>query len=75
MVAVASSQGPEPSSGWAAMRPVLVGFLLLADAAAVVALVTARPRGWVAPLIAFGVLLVGLIWFWGWAMRHRRDDR
>ncbi|MDX6626258.1 MAG: hypothetical protein QOE56_1247 [Solirubrobacterales bacterium] len=56
------------------MRPVLVAFLLVVDAFAVVSLAVARPRGWVPPLIAFGVLLVGLIWFQVWALRHRHDD-
>jgi hypothetical protein len=56
------------------MRPVLVAFLLLVDAFAVVSLAIARPNGWPAPLIAFGSLLVGLVWFEAWAIRHRRDD-
>lgn len=56
------------------MRPVLVAFLLASDAFVVAALVIARPRGWVPPFVAFGSLLVGLIWFEGWAIRHRRDD-
>lgn len=56
------------------MRPVLVGFLLLVDAFCVASLVLVRPGGWVPPLIAFGSLLVGLIWFEAWALRHRHDD-
>jgi hypothetical protein len=56
------------------MRPVLVGFLLLADACVVVALAIARPGGWLAPFIAFGSILVGLVWFEAWAVRHRHDD-
>jgi H+/Cl- antiporter ClcA len=56
------------------MRPVLVGFLLLADAFVVAALAVAHPGGWVAPFIAFGSLLVGLIWFQVWTIRHRHDD-
>jgi len=56
------------------MRPVLVAFLLLVDAFAVVSLALVRPAGWLPPLIAFGALLVGLIWFESWAIRHRRDD-
>lgn len=73
MVAVASRQGPG-RSGWSAMRPVLVAFLLAADAFVVAALAIGRPDGWVAPLIAFGSLLVGLVWLEGWAIRHRRDE-
>jgi len=61
-------------SGWAAIRPVLVGILLLVDAFCVASLALIRPQGWVPPLIAFGSLLVGLIWFEGWALRHRHDD-
>ena len=56
------------------MRPVLVGFLLAADGFVVATLAIARPKGWVAPLIAFGSLLVGLVWFEYWALRHRHDD-
>jgi hypothetical protein len=56
------------------MRPVLVAFLLAADAFVVAALAIARPHGWVAPLIAFGSILVGLVWFQAWTIRHRHDD-
>ena len=66
--------GRTPGSGWAAMRPVLVGFLLAADVFVVAALAIARPEGWVAPLVAFGSILIGLIWFQIWTIRHRRDD-
>ena len=64
----------DQGTGWAAMRPVLVAILLVVDAFAVVALVLARPKGWVPPFIAFGALLFGLIWFQVWALRHRHDD-
>jgi len=57
------------------MRPVLVGFALVADAFVVAALAVARPGGWVAPLVAFGVALVGFAWLWGWSVRHRNDDK
>ena len=60
--------------GWAGMRPVLVAFLLLADAVVVAALAIAHPAGWLPPFIAFGSILVGLIWFQGWAIVHRHDD-
>ncbi|MDX6589779.1 MAG: hypothetical protein QOI84_1053 [Solirubrobacterales bacterium] len=56
------------------MRPVLVAFLLLADAFVVAALAVTHPRGWLPPFIAFGSLLVGLVWFQVWAIRHRHDD-
>jgi hypothetical protein len=56
------------------MRPVLVALLLVVDAFAVVTLAVAHPRGWVPPFIAFGSLLLGLIWFEAWALRHRHDD-
>jgi hypothetical protein len=56
------------------MRPVLVAFLLAADAFVVGALAIAHPREWAAPFIAFGSVLVGLVWFEAWAVRHRHDD-
>ena len=56
------------------MRPVLVAFLLLVDAFAVAALAIAHPRGWFPPFLAFGSLLLGLVWFEGWSFRHRHDD-
>jgi hypothetical protein len=56
------------------MRPVLVAVLLLVDAFAVAALAIAHPGGWFPPLLAFGSLLLGLVWFEVWALRHRRDD-
>ena len=56
------------------MRPVLVGILLLVDAFCVASLAIVRPGGWVPPSIAFGSLLVGLVWFEVWALRHRHDD-
>ena len=65
--------GPE-QTGWSAMRPVLVGFLLVADAFAVATLGIVRPDGWLAPFLAFGVVLVGLVWFEIWAIGHRHDD-
>ena len=61
-------------TGWAAMRPVLTGFLLAADAFVVIALLAARPDGWLPPFVAFGSLLIGLVWFQAWAIRHRHDD-
>ena len=72
MVAVARPGGPE--TGWSAIRPVLVAFLLVTDAFAVASLAIARPKGWVGPLVGFGIVLVGLIWFFGWSIRHRHDD-
>ncbi|MGN6664667.1 MAG: hypothetical protein ACTHK6_10765 [Solirubrobacterales bacterium] len=56
------------------MRPVLVAFLLVADAFAVGSLVVLHPHGWLPPFVGFGIVLVGLIWFEGWAIRHRHDD-
>ncbi len=60
--------------GWAGMRPVLVAFLLAADAFVVAALAIAHPRGWLPPFISFGAILIGLVWFQLWAIRHRHDD-
>jgi hypothetical protein len=56
------------------MRPVLVAFLLAADAFVVAVLAITRRHGWLPPFIAFGVVLVGLVWFEAWAIRHRHDD-
>ena len=56
------------------MRPVLVGLLLLADAFVVAALAISQRHGWLPPFIAFGSLLVGLVCFEVWALRHRHDD-
>ena len=56
------------------MRPVLVALLLAVDAFAVAALAIGRRDGWLPPLIAFGSLLVGLIWLQVWTIRHRHDD-
>jgi hypothetical protein len=56
------------------MRPVLVGFLIVADTFAVASLAIARPEGWLPPFLTFGFVLVGLIGFELWAIGHRRDD-
>ncbi len=56
------------------MRPVLVAFLFAADAFVVAALALARPGGWFPPFLAFGSVLLGLVWFEAWAVRHRHDD-
>jgi hypothetical protein len=40
----------------------------------VIALVAVRPNGWLPPFIAFGSLLIGMIAFEIWAIRHRHDD-
>jgi hypothetical protein len=56
------------------MRPVLVAFLLVADTFAVGSLVILRPAGWFPPFLAFGSILIGLVWFQIWTIRHRRDD-
>lgn len=68
------SGGRTPQTGWSELRPVLVAFLLVADAFVVTALVIARPNGWLPPFIAFGSILIGLVWFQIWALRHRHDD-
>jgi hypothetical protein len=60
--------------GWAALRPVLVGLLLVVDALVVLVLVIGRHKGWLPPFIGFGMVLLGLIWFMGWSIRRRHDD-
>lgn len=67
-------RGGSPQTGWSAMRPVLVGFLIVADAFTVASLAIARPEGCLAPFLAFGLVLVGLVGFEVWAIGHCRDD-
>lgn len=67
------SGGP-PETGWSAIRPVLVAFMVVADAFAVISLAVVRPEDWWAPFTAFGVVLVGMVWFLVWSIRHRHDD-
>jgi hypothetical protein len=74
MVAMVQRSGGPPETGWAAVRPVLVAFLLVVDAFAVISLAVVRPEDWWAPFTAFGVVLVGLVWFEVWSIRHRHDD-
>jgi hypothetical protein len=71
---MASGSGGGRQTGWAAIRPVLVGLLLLADAGVVAALGFSQKTGWLPPFIAFGAILVGLIWFEAWSLAHRHDD-
>jgi hypothetical protein len=60
--------------GFSALRPVMVGCLLVVDAGIVLVLGIGRHKGWLAPFIGFGMVLVGLVWFMGWAVSHRHDD-
>lgn len=60
--------------GFAALRPVLVGTLLVFDAGIVLVLGIGQHKGWLPPFIGFGIVLVGLIWFMGWSVQHRHDD-
>ncbi len=69
---------PSPRRGpgqltWGELRPVLLAALLAADAMVVAALGLIRPPGWVAPFIAFGVVLVGVATLLRWAIAHRGD--
>jgi hypothetical protein len=68
------AMGRSPQTGWAAIRPVLLAFLLATDLFVVIVLALAQPKQWLAPFIAFGVLLVGMIWLEAWAIKHRHDD-
>jgi hypothetical protein len=74
MVAV-QRRGGSPQTGWSAMRPVLVGFLVVADAFAVVSLAIVQPEGWLPPFLTFGFVLGGLLCFEVWAIGHRGDDK
>jgi hypothetical protein len=60
--------------GFSALRPVMVGCLLVVDAGIVLVLGIGRHKGWLAPFIGFGMVLLGLIWFMAWSVRHRHDD-
>ncbi len=60
--------------GWAALRPVFVGMLLVVDAGIVAVLAIGRHKGWLPPLVGFGMVLLGLVWLMGWSIRHRHDD-
>jgi hypothetical protein len=60
--------------GFSALRPVMVGCLLVADAGIVLVLGIGRHKGWLAPFIGFGIVLVGLVWLMAWSVRHRHDD-
>ncbi len=61
-------------TGWAAIRPVLVGMSLVVDAVLVLVLGIGRHKGWLPPFIGFGIVLLGFIWLMGWSIRHRHDD-
>jgi hypothetical protein len=66
----------DPARGeltWSQLRPVLLGALLAADAFVVAALAIAHPPGFLAPLVAFGVVLIGLAAGLAWALAHRDD--
>jgi len=58
---------------WAMLRPVLLAMALASNLFVVLALAIARPPGWVAPFVAFGIVLVGLAGILAWAVRHRGD--
>lgn len=71
---MASGSGGGRRTGWAAMRPVLVALLLIVDAIVVAALGFTQRKGWLPPFIAFGAILIGLVWFEAWSLAHRHDD-
>jgi hypothetical protein len=58
---------------WAMLRPVLLAMAVVSNLFVVLALAIARPPGWVAPFVAFGIVLVGLAGTLAWAVRHRHD--
>jgi hypothetical protein len=67
------SRGVKPL-GFAALRPALVGIMLVVDAGVVLLLVVGRHKGWFPPFVGFGIVLVGLIFFMRWSVQHRHDD-
>jgi hypothetical protein len=71
---MAVGPGQRGTWGWATLRPVFVGMLLAVDAGIVLVLGIGRHKGWLPPFVGFGIVLVGLIWFMGWAIGHRHDD-
>jgi hypothetical protein len=71
---MAQGPGGVKPLGFAALRPVMVGCLLVVDAGIVLVLGIGRHDGWPAPFVGFGIVLVGLVWFMSWALRHRHDD-
>jgi hypothetical protein len=71
---MATGSGRPGTTGWAAIRPVFVGMLLVVDAGMVLVLVIGRHKGWFPPFVGFGIVLLGLIWLMGWSIRHRHDD-
>ncbi len=60
--------------GFAEMRPVFVGIMLVVDAGVVLALLIGRHKGWFPPFVGFGMLGLGMIWFLRWSIEHRHDD-
>jgi hypothetical protein len=70
------ADGPQKveTIGWSAIRPFMVGMLLVVDAAAVAVLGIGQHKGWLGGFIGFAIVLVGLIWLMGWSIRHRHDD-
>jgi len=71
---MAGGSGGTDMLTWAALRPVLVGMLLVAVAFIVAVLGIGQHKGWLPPFIGFGMVLLGLIWFMGWSLHHRHDD-
>jgi hypothetical protein len=71
---MAGGSGGNQEIGFAALRPVLVGLLLVVDAGVVLLLGIGRHKGWLPPFIGFGIVLLGLIWLMGWSIRRRHDD-
>jgi hypothetical protein len=70
---VAAGRGDTPAPSWPTLRLVLLGLLVVADSGTLAALAIARPHGWGWPFAVFATVLVGLIGWGGWALRHRRD--
>lgn len=71
---MAQGPGGVKPIGFAALRPVMVGCLLVVDTGIVLVLGIGRHKGWFPPFVGFGIVLLGLVWFMAWSVRHRHDD-
>jgi len=65
---MAQGPGGVKPLGFAALRPVMVGCLLVVVVGIVLVLGIGRHKGWLPPFVGFGIVLVGLVWFMAWSV-------